>query len=192
MSLRVKLLLLSLITLILPWAGCQYAREMESALRAGEKQSLAAVARVMADSLQGRADLLYRRHPGARLARRRLRSRARHLSAARRSSTAIATTGPTCPLPRRHSLHGKDALSVLSGVHERMLYLLLEVRDNRVIFDAPASNPLDTSKAGDRIWLAFQDSRGRRTAGLHRGQRHGARAGASHRNPRARRARHRD
>ena len=60
MSLRIKLLLLSLITLILPWAGCQYAREMETALRAGEEQSLAAVARVMADSLQGRADLLYR------------------------------------------------------------------------------------------------------------------------------------
>jgi hypothetical protein len=33
MTLRLKLLLLGLATLVLPWAGCRYAREMESALR---------------------------------------------------------------------------------------------------------------------------------------------------------------
>lgn len=159
MSLRVKLLLLSLITLILPWAGCQYAREMESALRAGEEQSLAAVARVMADSLQGRADLLYR---GIQV-----------LSSPAGDSDIEPVTlsgppfldgyrddWPDVPAAVKTFADGKDALSVLSGVHNRMLYLLLEVRDNRVIFDAPASNPLDTSKAGDRLWLAFQDSEG--------------------------------
>src|SRR5882672_2657188 len=60
MSLRLKLLLISLLTLALPWAGCHYAREMESVLREGEKQSLAAVSRTIASSLQGRGDLLYR------------------------------------------------------------------------------------------------------------------------------------
>ena len=40
MSLRLKLLLLGLATLVLPWAGCRYAREMESALRDGEVDSL--------------------------------------------------------------------------------------------------------------------------------------------------------
>jgi hypothetical protein len=33
LRLRTKLLLLALTTLALPWAGCQYAREMESVLR---------------------------------------------------------------------------------------------------------------------------------------------------------------
>ena len=33
MSLRLKLLALGLATLVLPWAGCRYAREMEAALR---------------------------------------------------------------------------------------------------------------------------------------------------------------
>ena len=42
MSLRLKLLLLGLVTLVLPWAGCRYAREMESALRDGEVDSLQA------------------------------------------------------------------------------------------------------------------------------------------------------
>src|ERR1700730_2523589 len=60
MSLRLKLLLLGLATLVLPWGGCQYAREMESALREGETNSLQAVAQTIAASLQGRTDLLYR------------------------------------------------------------------------------------------------------------------------------------
>ena len=65
MSLRLKLLLLGLLTLVLPWGGCQYAREMESALREAEKQSLLAVAETLAASLQGRTDLLYRAPPAA-------------------------------------------------------------------------------------------------------------------------------
>ena len=63
MSLRLKLLLLGLATLILPWGGCQYAREMESALREGEENSLQAVSQTIAASLQGRTDLLYRETP---------------------------------------------------------------------------------------------------------------------------------
>ncbi|MFK7885220.1 MAG: ATP-binding protein [Gammaproteobacteria bacterium] len=54
MSLRKQLLIISLLTLALPWAGCQYIREMESALRADHESSLAdgalAVARVLAES----------------------------------------------------------------------------------------------------------------------------------------------
>jgi two-component system, OmpR family, sensor histidine kinase ChvG len=65
MSLRLKLLLLGLLTLVLPWAGCRYAREMESALRDGEQNSLQAVAQTIAASLQGRTDLLYRATPPA-------------------------------------------------------------------------------------------------------------------------------
>src|SRR5882762_9278434 len=60
MSIRLKLLLLGLLTLVLPWAGCRYAREMETALREGEQSSLLSVAQTIAASLQGRGDLLYR------------------------------------------------------------------------------------------------------------------------------------
>jgi len=64
MSLRLKLLLLGLLTLVLPWAGCRYAREMESALREGEQTSLESVAETLATSLEGRVDLLYRAPAG--------------------------------------------------------------------------------------------------------------------------------
>src|SRR5579884_2374624 len=63
MSLRLKLLLLGLATLVLPWDGIRYAREMEAALRESEQHALQAVSATIAASLQGRMDLLYR-NPG--------------------------------------------------------------------------------------------------------------------------------
>jgi two-component system sensor histidine kinase ChvG len=158
MSLRIKLLLLSLTTLVLPWAGCQYAREMEAALRAAEEQSLGAVARAMADSLEGRGDLLYRESTqGA-------------FTANPADLVPVALGGaplldgyrddwPQTAVAR--TFDGRaDRLGILAGVNDRMLYLLLDVRDRRVVFDAPGAGPLDGAKAGDRLWLAFQDAEG--------------------------------
>jgi dedicated sortase system histidine kinase len=51
MNLRRQLLLVSLLTLILPWSGCQFIRETESALREGQQQMLGGTAQAIADSL---------------------------------------------------------------------------------------------------------------------------------------------
>ncbi|MEX1266391.1 MAG: ATP-binding protein [Woeseia sp.] len=51
MNLRRQLLLVSLLTLVLPWAGCQFVRETESALRQGQQQMLSGTAQAIADSL---------------------------------------------------------------------------------------------------------------------------------------------
>ena len=51
MNLRRQLLLVSLLTLMLPWAGCEFIRETEIALRAGQQQMLAGTARAVASSL---------------------------------------------------------------------------------------------------------------------------------------------
>lgn len=51
MTLKRQLLLVSLLTLILPWAGCEFIRETESALRTGQQQMLAATARALANSM---------------------------------------------------------------------------------------------------------------------------------------------
>ncbi len=51
MNLKRQLLLVSLLTLILPWAGCEFIRETESALRTGQQQMLAATARAVANSM---------------------------------------------------------------------------------------------------------------------------------------------
>jgi dedicated sortase system histidine kinase len=50
-NLKRQLLLVSLLTLVLPWAGYKFIRETESALRTGQQQMLAGTARAIADSL---------------------------------------------------------------------------------------------------------------------------------------------
>jgi two-component system sensor histidine kinase ChvG len=52
MNLRRQLLLVSLLTLVLPWAGCEFIRETESALRQSQQQMLSGTARAVAESLE--------------------------------------------------------------------------------------------------------------------------------------------
>ncbi|MGD9386890.1 MAG: ATP-binding protein [Gammaproteobacteria bacterium] len=56
MRLAGQLLLVSAVTLLLPWAGCQYAREVESALRTAETESVASSARLLAAALAPAAE----------------------------------------------------------------------------------------------------------------------------------------
>jgi two-component system, OmpR family, sensor histidine kinase ChvG len=51
MRLAGQLLAVSAVTLLLPWAGCQYAREIETALRDGEEQALVSTARLLGAAL---------------------------------------------------------------------------------------------------------------------------------------------
>jgi len=175
MSLRLKLLLLGLATLVLPWGGCQYAREMESALREGEENSLQAVSQTIAASLQGRTDLLYREAPPP--------ADAPDAPPDETSGHAFLQSGPydlkplaltAAPLldgysddwphdPSAWAYFARDdrhRFGILTGVYERMLYVLLEVRDEHPLFDAPGTNPLDPGTFGDRVWLGFEDSQG--------------------------------
>lgn len=61
MNLKRQLLLVSLLTLMLPWAGCEFIRETESALRAGQQQMLVATARAHALSMAQYAEEYPRR-----------------------------------------------------------------------------------------------------------------------------------
>ncbi|NCF73026.1 MAG: hypothetical protein GWP67_05925 [Gammaproteobacteria bacterium] len=56
MTLKRQLLLVSLLALLLPWAGCEFIRETESALRSGQQQMLAGTARALANSMAGYAE----------------------------------------------------------------------------------------------------------------------------------------
>jgi len=51
MNLKRQLLLVSLLTLMLPWAGCEFIRETEKALRVGQQQMLAGTARALANTM---------------------------------------------------------------------------------------------------------------------------------------------
>ena len=157
MSSWLKILLLALVTLVLPWDGIRYARQMESALRASERQALSSVAKTLAASLQGRTGLLYR-YPGSP-------------TPGPYDLTPVLLRAPLYvdgypedwPGERRGWRHyGKTPyrFGILTGVRGRMLYVLLKARDPRLVFDAPLANPLRPAAIGERIWVAYADSRG--------------------------------
>jgi two-component system, OmpR family, sensor histidine kinase ChvG len=160
MSLRLKLLLLGLATLVLPYGGYEYAREMEAALRDSEQQSLAAIAQTLAASLQGRSDLLYRSPTAAGGAPPGPNDLQAVPLLAAPFLDGYADEWPHDSPFRRVFSDGPHRLSLLAGVHERMAYLLIEVRDTHVVFDAPGADVLDPAGFGDRIWLAFTDAAG--------------------------------
>jgi two-component system, OmpR family, sensor histidine kinase ChvG len=182
MSLRLKLLLLGLATLVLPWGGCNYAREMEAALREGESNSLTAVSQTIAAALQGRTDLLYREPPPASDPQAESQPDAQ-LAAEQAAERALLTPGPydlrPVALTSAPALDGyaddwpheaaawghfrKDEhhhFDIVAGVYERELYVLLEVHDEHPVFDAPGTNVLDPATFGDRLWIGYTDPDG--------------------------------
>ncbi len=56
MRLPGRLLLVSLVTLLLPWAGCRYVQDVEQALRQGRADTLLATARLVAAAAEARGD----------------------------------------------------------------------------------------------------------------------------------------
>jgi two-component system, OmpR family, sensor histidine kinase ChvG len=160
MSLRLKLLLLGLATLVLPYGGYEYAREMEAALRDSEQQSLQAIAQTLAASLQGRSDLLYRIPTEAGPAPPGPNDLQAVPLLAAPFLDGYADEWPHGSPFRRVFSDGPHQLTLLAGVHERMAYLLIEVRDAHVVFDAPGADVLDPAGFGDRIWVAFTDAAG--------------------------------
>jgi len=59
-SIRLQLLIVALTTLILPWAGCQYARELETALRVSQEHALEASADTIAHALSAEPSRVFR------------------------------------------------------------------------------------------------------------------------------------
>ncbi|MBM3355875.1 MAG: hypothetical protein FJY47_08515, partial [Betaproteobacteria bacterium] len=58
LGLRAKLALVSLVLLVLPWAGVLYVNEMERVLLGGQERNLLATARAVATALHDRPQLL--------------------------------------------------------------------------------------------------------------------------------------
>jgi two-component system, OmpR family, sensor histidine kinase ChvG len=160
MSLRLKLLLLGFASLVLPLAGYEYAREMEAALRVSEQQSLQAIVQTIATSLQGRTDLLYRMTPDAGLTAPGPQDLQAIPLLTAPFLDGYADEWPHASPFRRVFAAGARQLALLVGGHERMVYLLIEVRDPHVVWDAPGFDVLDPESFGDRVWVAFTDSSG--------------------------------
>ncbi|MDH3372343.1 MAG: ATP-binding protein [Gammaproteobacteria bacterium] len=151
MNLKRQLLLVSVLTLVLPWAGYQFIRETESALRAGQQQMLAGTARAIADSLAQ-----YREEfpdpagsdytVGDQLYGHRLETR-----------PEIDGYFDDWTIEREslQILRGVDGpVSFAVGVFDQAVYLYVEVTDRNVIFAQPgATTPDNGSRYSDRVSL---------------------------------------
>ena len=149
MSIRLQLLLAALTTLVLPWAGCQYARELESALRDSQEKSLLASASTIANALSAQPQRVLRQSADAReFAESRgdlyvYPLRAVPLLDGYRDDWGIAAVPQ--PLPTATKFRAR----VQAGSTERYLYLYIEVDDPH--FDAEPSNSHPERDRFDRV-----------------------------------------
>ena len=154
MRIRSQLLIVGLSTLALPWAGCQYARELEITLRGSQEQALQASAVTVADALSAEPQRVFRDA-----------SDQAPFDAARGDIYVF-------PLSRQPLLDGyRDDWSVpqeplsmprdggpktrlQAGATERYLFLFVEVEDQR--FEREPGTAHSSSDRFDRVELLVQ------------------------------------
>jgi len=157
MNLRRQLLLVSLLTLILPWAGCQFIRETESALREGQAQMLGVTARSIADSLSQFSDELLS-NGGDDVANQLY---------AHPLETAPLVDGYasewTIANGAMGTLRGADGdIRYVVGAHGQYWYVYVDVRDSSIVF-ADAQNGSSDRRFADHVSLVSLDNSGERT-----------------------------
>ena len=151
MNLKRQLLLVSLLTLVLPWAGCQFIGETESALRAGQQQMLAGTARAIADSLAQYEDEFPLAQQddhvvGDSIYGHRISSRPNvdgYFDDWNLSRDAL------------RSMRGADGpIQFAVGLHEQFVYLYVEVADKNVVYAAPGTIAVgEGSRFSDSVGL---------------------------------------
>jgi two-component system sensor histidine kinase ChvG len=160
-SIRLQLLIVALTTLILPWAGCQYARELETALRVSQENALEASADTIAHALSAQPQRVFRDASSATepfapdagdLYVFPLRSQP--LLDGYRDDWDVAADPE--PLP---SSSGYPA-RLQAGSTDRYLFLYLEVDDPRFVPE-PADAHLESNRF-DRVDVTLQQSDGAR------------------------------
>lgn len=162
MNIRAQLLLVGLSTLVLPWAGCQYARELEVTLRASQEQALLASAGTIANALSAQPQRVFRGEPDGEafdpgqgdlyaFPLRRM-----PLLDGYRSDWGIAAAPRSIP-KTDGAAAGSRPLRLMAGVTDRYLYLYAEVDDPH--FEPEPSDVRPGDERYDRValWIERPD-----------------------------------
>jgi dedicated sortase system histidine kinase len=159
MNLRRQLLLVSILTLILPWAGCQFIRETESALRDGQQQMLAGTARAIADSLSQFSDEMLAATDDSRFGEDQIYGQPLT------SAPLIDGYLDDWAIPENAAamLRGADgAIRYVVGVHRQYLFMHVDARDAAIVFtDTRDAN--SGYKYSDQVSLVSVDNNGEQT-----------------------------
>lgn len=160
MSIRLQLLIAALTTLVLPWAGCQYARELETALRGSQEKSLLASAGTIANALSAQPQRVFRDPDDTEgFAANRgdlyvYPLRSQPLLDGYRDDWGVAADPTSLPTTTGYGAR------VQAGSTERYLYLYIEVDDPH--FDPEPSNVHPERDRFDRVDLTLQRPDGTR------------------------------
>jgi two-component system sensor histidine kinase ChvG len=152
MSLRLQLMVLSLLTLVIPWTGCQYVKQMERSLRSGLAQSQLATARTIAARVRDQPQLLYA-DPGETRADAVPEGiiYAQRLTTTPRIDGYLDDWGTSPAAPRAIDQSSHTYRAATDG---RYLYLFFDIVRSPLRYEAPGEHP------GDRIVLAVRAASG--------------------------------
>ena len=159
MSIRLQLLIVALTTLILPWAGCQYARELETALRVSQERALEASADTIAHALAAEPQRVFRDvADAAPFAQNQgdiyvFPLHGQPLLDGYREDWDVPADPNTLPS------EGGHAVRLQVGSTERYLFLYLEVDDPHVVAEPLSPHPEDRF---DRVNLSVERPDGAR------------------------------
>jgi two-component system, OmpR family, sensor histidine kinase ChvG len=161
-SIRLQLLIAALATLVLPWAGCQYARELETALRDSQEKSLLASAGTIANALSAQPRRVFRDPEDTRGFAAGggdlyvFPLHVQPLLDGYRDDWDVAAEPTALPTSTGYGAR------VLAGSTERYLYIYVEVDDRH--FDPEPANPNPDRDRFDRIDLTLQGPDGTRSS----------------------------
>ncbi|MCK5325889.1 MAG: HAMP domain-containing protein [Woeseiaceae bacterium] len=151
MNLKRQLLLVSLLTLVLPWAGCEFIRKTETALRETQQQMLSGTARAVAESL-GRYPEEF--PPGVGAGHLYGDQLYGHRLDMQPAIDGYFDDWPLEPDSLR-TIRGTDGpIRFAIGLYDRWAFLYAEVSDRKIVYATPSTLALDDGpEYADRVML---------------------------------------
>ena len=159
MRLWLQLILVSLLALCLPWAGCTYIKEMETALRGGQQDALLATARSVALMLNGRPDIvgeLVTDEPAtATGAPLYLHNLTQPVISDGYPDEWLDSAGQFVRFTETDGADDPMDLNIIAATDDETVYLYIRVVDNTIVFHDPARG---TIANGDHVRLKSSEA----------------------------------
>ena len=164
MKLRSQLIFISLFTLALPWAGCEYIREMENTLRQGQAQGLLTTTKTIAHVLSYEDSDVFQHeilsdpssHADNNIYTFKLDSKLK-LDGYADDWGGLRNDLRYFPNQLGDAAVGNNQVGLLAARDKKFIYLFIRVSDEQVIYHDPSQSLLN----GDRLQLLISDKNNR-------------------------------
>jgi dedicated sortase system histidine kinase len=153
MTLNKQLLCVSLLLLSLPWAGCQYLKEMDASLRSGQETTLQATTAVIATALAQKPETL---HPHGQLVSEVVEADGIYCHPLATIVRADGYGEEWSDVPWVDYQSGEQKLRYRCGVFRNELALFFSVDDDAIVYNNPSHSLVNN---GDRVLVTTGSGR---------------------------------